>query len=515
MNNKTNQHVVSEHIRHFLSYSDFVLDSRLALLEDSLLSSSTTNASTFSQASTYDRNVWMSIYKQHPSTPAKNTPYVEQCTQLHTNYSTSIHQLLNNSLSKLLRGDTNTTTNNTNSTLQKTVYPAHLHPEAYFNRSVFEMDQLLLQYKYCLNYHTIECLGMIKKCDWYTSLLGDIQQWIKSLDDQENLLHGPKHTRKSSMNNQTSYQTTIQRLKQEFASYRVLLQAFTKDGEYRVMCKKIRSHLKAQNRVIQFFLQKETIKCLQHNSFTYKGGMDDKEQYDTLVHTYTNALRDKDVKKNICKLLRAQKNMLHIDKDTQKSKTPFRSHLLHNQPLVSFHQSNTTLYRKMLFMDNLLLKMPTKVFTSTSSSTSFGGSLVAFVAIQNTQAPYKKLRSFFLHQDTMVVQPYLNIYYQNHPQTQRKRLVVEPMLVQKKDETRRSSNNRVRYAPFKSVCLLTELYWSFLPHLTSTKKQQQTNHTQTPDTTQGIVQHNQVMRILQQKPTFVLHPQNVLKQYRV
>lgn len=519
MNNRTREHIVSEHIYHLLSYSDYVLDSRLALFENSLQSSSITknyNLLKSSHSMSYDQQDWLSIYKRSSAkVSSKYTPYVEQCTHLHALYSTSIYQLFNYSLSKLLKEDTSREKKQTSSlTSPKGLYPTHANLNAYFNRSVYEFDQLLLQYKYCLNHHTIECLGMLIKCDWYTGLEGNVQQWLKSVEDQEALFHGSKHTRKSSMNHQINYSVTIQRLKQEFLAYKTLLQAFTTDGEYREMLKKIRTHLKLQNKVIQFFLQKDTVKCLQHVEFTYKGGCDDQLHYNTLVNTYTKALKDKDVKQNIRKLLRAQKKFVHIDETTNKPKTPFRTHLLHNQPLLSFHKSNTKLYRKMVFMDNLLLKLPSKK-KHTSSNTSFGASLIAFIAIQQTQPLYKKLRSFFVHKDSMIVQPYLNIYYQNHPRTQRKRLVVEPMLLQKKDETRRSSNNRVRYSPFKSICLLSDLYWTFLPHLTTTTKPQDTEGVIQQTSVQGIVQHNQVMQNLKQKPTFVLHPTYVAKVYDV
>ena len=207
-----------------------------------------------------------------------------------------------------------------------------------------------------------------------------------------------------------------------------------------------------------------------------------------------------------------QKQIIHSDNITHKPKTPFRSHLYKNKSLMTFHQSNTKLYRKMLFMDNLFLKLPSKSFVESSSTTSFGASLIAFVAIEQSQPLYKKLRSFFIHKDTMHVQPYFNIFYHTHPQTKRRRLLVEPMLMQKKDETRRSSNNRVRYSPFKSICLLSDFYWSCLPHVQVSKTRKQ-NATTTNSIGSSIVQNNQVMHYLKQKQTSVLHPSFVTKVY--
>jgi len=370
-----------------------------------------------------------------------------------------------------------------------------------------------------MNQHTIECLGMFQKCDWYTGLVGETQRWLKTFEEQEALFHGPKHTRKSSSSsstppsNQLSYSTTVQRLKQEFVSYKTLLNAFTTGGEYLHMCTKIRSNLKIQNKVIHFFLQKEVIRCSSHHSFSYnnKDGHDSKAHYDALVKTYADAMTDTDLRKTICKLIRAQRTLVQMDATTNRPKTPFRTHMYHSQPLVAFHQSNTRPYRKMVFMDNLLLKLPSKSVANTSASTSFGASLVAFVATRQTQPTYKKLRSFFLHKDTMVVQPYFDIHYSLNPQTQRKRLLVEPRLVQKEDETRRSSNNRVRYSPFNQICLLFDLYSSFLPHVANTKTINQTG----AHRGQGITQHDVVLQNLKQNPTFVLHPVSVAKVYNI
>lgn len=470
----------------FLSWSDFVMDSRMAFFEEVLLphfpDALIHNHVRFHDTE-YIEEEFLSMYKCCQNKPSR---YLQQCYALHTDVVSAVSTVLHRSSQSLY---TNTNTKDT----------------TYFDLRAFETDQKVLQRKYCMNHHTIDCITFLQSSRWHDAFLKQLELWEASIAGQQKLLC--RHTRRRSssangdMTNLTEfpYASTLQQLLHELERHRPVLQAFQEKGAMMQLLFVIRRQLRAQNKVIQFFLHSDDhLHCLRTHTHTLPNLHHTRESYLQLTELYKQRLRKGKTREAMCDAMRVQRQHMRVDDTKAVAPTPFRQHLLNSTAITLYTDTApTTLW----LLDNAFAQAEQHASSLQYECPSYAGSLVSYVTNAFHTPVYKRLRTVYVESGSIASQCYFDVFYTNpnpnpNQTTPSHRLVTAPTIVQPAGKHQKAVRSRARKVAFEEVGVLDEFYRLYVP-------------VDDGGVGAGVREH------LQQRESYCLHPVELYRGYFV
>jgi hypothetical protein len=465
----------------FLSWSDFVMDSRLTFF-DEVLRSHFPEALIHNHVRFHDTEYiaeeFMSMYKYSQNKPSR---YLQQCYTLHPAVKSAVSSILHHyspSLYKSIK-----TTDST-----------------YFDLDAFETDQKVLQRRYSMNHHTIDFITFLQTSRWHDAFLKQLELWEASIAGQQKLLCRHTRRRSSSTNGDETefpYASTLQQLLRELDRHRPVFQAFQEKGAIMQLLRVIRRQLRAQNKVIQFFLNSDDhLHCLRTHTRTLSNLQPTRDSYLHLTKLYTTRLDKGKTREAMCDAMRMQRQHMHVKETKVVAPTPFRQHLLKNTNITMYTDTAPT---ALWFLDNAFSHAKQQASTLQYECPSYAGSLVSYVQNAFHTPVYKRLRTVYVESESIASQCYFDVFYTNtptHQTTQHHRLVTAPTIVQPAGKHQKIVRSRARKVAFEEVGVLDEFYRLYVP-------------------VDGGGDGVGVRKYLDQPKSYCLHPVNLYRGYYV
>ena len=474
----------------FLSWSDFVLDSRLAFYEE-VLHATLPNALVHNHVRFHDTEYieeeFLSMYK----CDAQPTRYLKQCLTLHCDTNAAVSAVLHHtSFAQLNRTRPRDA--------RRPLYTAPTQ-SCYYDLRAFETDQQVLQRRYVFNHHTIDFITMLQASKWHDAFLEQLGKWDESIAGQRRLLC--KHMRREKgAHGSTTEQpldATLQQLLHELQRYRPVLEAFQDKGCVMQLLYLIRKQLRAQNKAIQFFLHKDHLSSLRTHHHTHPHLHDTRESYLVLCDLYKKTLPKSRTRDAMRDIMLVQRQLLGVTDSEATLPTPFRQHLLANAPLTAYTETApTTLW----LLDNAFTRAATTHPSLHCTCPSFAGALVSYTTNAFHTPVYKRLRTMYIEGSAIASQCYFDVYHANFD-TPTPTLVTTPTIVQPAGKHVRTVRSRARRVVFEEVGMMDGFYRWYVPYL------RVENGRQTDGA--GIREH------LDLRESFCLHPVELYRGYYV
>ena len=489
----TEHHTPNDQRRNalFLSWSDFVLDSRLTFYEE-VLHAALPDALVHNHVRFHDteyiEDEFLSMYK----CDAQPTRYLKQCCTLHRDTTTAVSAVLRHtSFAQLHR---------TPPRDARDAHPLYTAPaqSCYYDLHAFETDQRVLQRRYVLNHHTIDFITMLQASKWHDAFLDQLDRWDESIVGQRRLLC--KHTRRAKSAHgatERPLDATLQQLHHELHRYRTVLQAFQDKGCVMQLLYLIRKQLRAQNKAIQFFLHQDHLHSLRTHHHTQPHLHDTRESYLALCDLYKKTLPKGKTRDAMRDIMIAQRRLMGVTDAKATLPTPFRQHLLATTPLTAYTETApTTLW----LLDNAFTRAAKKHPSLHCTCPSFAGALVSYTTNAFHTPVYKRLRTVYIEGNVIASQCYFDVYHTNY-NTPTPTLVTTPTIVQPAGKHVKTVRSRARRVVFEEVGMMDGFYRWYVPYVRMTDGQQTDGA--------GIREH------LGQRESFCLHPVELYRVYYV
>lgn len=486
----TDHHTLEDQRRNalFLSWSDFVLDSRLTFCEEALhstLPDALVHNLVRYHDTEYIEDEFLSMYK----CDTEPTRYLKQCYSLHQDSNGAVSEVLQHTSFAQLR----------HTHARRNPTPLYSTPpdKCYFDVRAFETDQRVLQRRYAMNHHTIDFITMLQSSGWYSAFLDRLDHWDVSLAGQRKLLC--KHTRRANGGVDRSFGATLLQLQQELAHYKTVLNAFHDKGCLMQLLYIIRKQLRAQNKAIQFFLHKDHLHSLRTHHHTQPNLHDTRESYLELSALYQKTLPNGKTREAMRDMMLVQRQLMKVADPKTTAPTPFRQHLVRNAPITMYADTAPT---SLWFFDNAFSHAPPTHPSLRYACPSYAGALVSYTTNAFHTPVYKRLRTVYIEGSAIASQCYFDIYHTpptvpNAPT----KLITVPTIVQPAGKHTKTVRSRARRVVFEEVGMLDGFYRLYVPYVNTKQNQHPASA--------GVSEH------LNLRASFCLHPVELYRKYYV